>query len=211
MRPFFAVGRAQAASPSGGVIYVLDISLPAIPAHFIAWPSSSGASSLQQCSPGCTSIATTGTNFYVVTNVKTGTSYAYKVGNLSTNLDSQPVKTPEITQTSAKPLATGAIITWRTDNEPSTSLVSYGVSQATDQQSPSDPYFNQSHTVYLKSLKPSTTYYYKVASANRNSTAVTSQLQSFTTAGAEKQTSILEQIIQALTRAFRVFEGWINK
>ena len=170
-----------------------------------------GSVSLQQCSPGCFTIATTGANFFVATNVKAGTGYSYKVGSLATNIDTAPTKTPEITKVNAKPLTSGAIITWRTDNEPSTSLVSYGVSQATDQQSPSDPYFNQSHTVYLKNLKPSTTYYYKVASANRNNTAVTSQLQSFTTAGAEKQTSILEQIIQALTRAFRVFEGWINK
>ncbi|HLB32207.1 MAG TPA: fibronectin type III domain-containing protein, partial [Patescibacteria group bacterium] len=211
IKTFFTFGRAQAATPSGGVIYVIDISTQAAPAHFISWPKGMGSVSLQQCSPGCFTIATTGANFFVATNVKAGTGYSYKVGSLATNIDTAPTKTPEITKVNAKPLTSGAIITWRTDNEPSTSLVSYGVSQATDQQSPSDPYFNQSHTVYLKNLKPSTTYYYKVASANRNNTAVTSQLQSFTTAGAEKQTSILEQIIQALTRAFRVFEGWINK
>jgi len=211
IKTFFTFDRAQAATPSGGVIYVIDISSQAAPAHFISWPKGMGSVSLQQCSPGCSAITTTGANFFVATNVKTGTGYSYKVGSLATNIDTAPTKTPEITKIDAKPLTSGAIITWRTDNEPSTSLVSYGASQATDQQSPTDPYFNQSHTVYLKNLKPATTYYYKVTSANKNSTATASQLQSFTTAKAEKQASILEQIIQALTKVFRMFEGWINK
>lgn len=209
IKSFFTFGRASAA-PTGN-IYVIDISSAQQPAHFISWPKGMGSAALQQCSPGCSTITTTGANFFVATNVKAGTGYSYKVGSLATNLDSAPVKTPEITKINAKALTTGAIITWRTDNEPSTSLVSYGASAAAELQSPKDPYFNQSHTVYLNNLKPQTTYYFKVASANKSGTAVASDTQTFTTEKAETPESIFEQIINALMKAFKVFEVWINE
>ncbi len=80
---------------------------------------------------------------------------------------------PVISAVSASPHVDGsATITWTT-NEAANSRVDYGATPATMSLNASDAALVTSHTVTLTGLSPSTTYYYRVTSADISTNAAT--------------------------------------
>jgi hypothetical protein len=105
---------------------------------------------------------------------------------------------PVISNVTATPQAGGtAIITWTTD-EAANSLVQYGLSPDALTLSVSDPALVISHQINLSGLNPSTTYYYRVTSAdgaNNSATwpAIENPPATFTSAAASTPTPTATQ------------------
>ena len=76
--------------------------------------------------------------------------------------------------------ATGATVTWTTD-EPATTRVDYGTTTAYGQSSTADLSLTTSHSRQLLGLNPSTTYHYRVISADAATNTSTSPDAQFTT------------------------------
>jgi hypothetical protein len=96
---------------------------------------------------------------------------------------------PVISAVTAAPKSTSATITWSTD-EPSTTAVSYGTDPNALSQTASTPGLSTSHSVTLTGLGDSTTYHYRVTSADARSNESTSPPapgapNQFTTSGPE--------------------------
>ena len=96
---------------------------------------------------------------------------------------------PGIGSVTAVPSATGATVTW-TSNEPSTSRVDYGTSPSALTLNATAAGLTQSHTVVLTGLTPSTPYFYRVTSADAGgrSTTAPASAASFTTTAPPAQT-----------------------
>ncbi len=93
---------------------------------------------------------------------------------------------PVISAVAAAPTAASAVVTWTT-NEAATSTVNYGISPGALSAAATTPDQVTSHSVTLTGLNPSTTYYYRVTSADLSGNAATSPAAanapaSFTTA-----------------------------
>jgi hypothetical protein len=80
---------------------------------------------------------------------------------------------PNITGLAATPTVSSASITWAT-NEAADSRVDYGLTPTALTSTISNPNLTSSHTVVLPGLNHSTTYYYRVRSADASSNAATS-------------------------------------
>ncbi len=80
---------------------------------------------------------------------------------------------PVITDRSAVPESTTALITWTTD-EPSSSRVDYGTSQDPLTNSESASALVTAHSIQLTGLQPSTTYYFRVRSTDGSTNESTS-------------------------------------
>ncbi|MEM3341477.1 MAG: clostripain-related cysteine peptidase [Thermoplasmata archaeon] len=93
---------------------------------------------------------------------------------------SQPSDTtpPVISNINADKTATGATITWTTD-ENATTMVKYGIS-STDQQATVSG-MRTSHSVTITGLTPSTTYKYQIYSTDAAGNTATSTVRQFTT------------------------------
>ncbi|MGB9620011.1 MAG: fibronectin type III domain-containing protein, partial [Armatimonadota bacterium] len=68
---------------------------------------------------------------------------------------------PTVLNLAANPAMTSAVITWQTD-EPATSQVEYGKTDAYGSYSPLNADLRTSHTVYLAGLEAAVTYHYRV-------------------------------------------------
>ena len=87
--------------------------------------------------------------------------------------------------------STTATITWST-NEPATSRVEYGLTTSYGTLTTLDSTLVTSHTVNLSGLTASTTYHYRVLSADGSNNPATSGDFTFTTASATTQTIIFD-------------------
>jgi hypothetical protein len=109
--------------------------------------------------------------------IETIKGISYAIFAASTNafeaeygLDETP---PMITGVSASQTASSASITWNT-NEAADSRVEYGLTPDTLTFSASDPSLTSAHTITLQGLNHSTTYHYRVRSADASANAATS-------------------------------------
>jgi hypothetical protein len=102
----------------------------------------------------------------------------------TTLLDVVPGDTtpPVISSMAAAPTATGAVVTWNTD-EPSTSAVDYGTTTRYG-ASTSDNSITRSHSLTIQGLTPSVTYHYEVRSTDAAGNTSVSGDDSFTPAPA---------------------------
>ena len=87
---------------------------------------------------------------------------------------------PVISQIDATPAAARAVISWTTD-EPSDSLVRYGVQPDDLNMTVTETSLTTSHSVALTSLTPQSIYYFQVTSADAAGNATTSENHNFTT------------------------------
>lgn len=104
------------------------------------------------------------------------------------------VSPPLFTSVTASANASGATITWNT-NESGSSLVRYGTtsslgSQTNEQDTGSG---TTSHTVVLANLPACTTYFYRPVSTDRSDNAGTGSLASFTTSACTNSASVVSQ------------------
>ncbi len=87
---------------------------------------------------------------------------------------------PLISNVRASPGPNSSAILWSTD-EPSNSLVEYGIGSGLGLSSPLSSQLTTSHSITLQGLAPDTLYYYRVKSADASQNQAASQLFSFTT------------------------------
>ncbi|HVP05113.1 MAG TPA: S8 family serine peptidase [Dehalococcoidia bacterium] len=107
----------------------------------------------------------------------------------STGADTTP---PVISNVAAGSLAaTGATITWTT-NEPANSRVEYGLTTSYGTLTTLDSNLVTSHSVTLSGLTASTTYHYRVLSADGSNNPATSGDFTFTTSSSSTQTIIFD-------------------
>lgn len=92
-------------------------------------------------------------------------------------LDNVP---PSISGASCSAGSTTAVVTWTT-NEPATSRVLYGTTEALGSQTPVNPNQVTSHSVTISGLEPETRYYCRAVSADRCGQATESATLTFTT------------------------------
>jgi len=94
-----------------------------------------------------------------------------------------PSETPPsltITNVSAQPGETTALITWTTNLE-ADSLVRYGVEQGKYAEAQGSTTYVREHKVVLENLQPGSTYYYRVGSITREGVAAETREYNFTT------------------------------
>ncbi|HEX4440110.1 MAG TPA: IPT/TIG domain-containing protein [Thermoanaerobaculia bacterium] len=141
-----------------------------------------GAANMQAMLPATSSagaltgVTRNGSAVVVTTQTIKGVAYAFVpalagVYAAQYAVDSTP---PAISALNAAPGAGGtALVTWTTD-EPSTSRVDFGTSSGTLSANVSDGALVTSHSLALTSLAASTTYYYRVTSADASGNPATS-------------------------------------
>ena len=140
-----------------------------------------GASNLQAMVPaisaagGLTGITRNGTPVSFTTQTIKGVAYAFVPGLPGAYEAQYAVDTipPVISAVVATPGGSDATITWTTD-EASTSIVDYGTSAGSLGSQVSDGALVTSHTIHLIGLAPSTTYYFRVTSADAGNNTATS-------------------------------------
>ena len=138
------------------------------------------------------------THSVTLTSLMPSTTYHFKVfsGNASSTLASStdqivttmstpatttPVSVPpSISTIVATPTDTSTTIAWMTD-QPATTQVWFGTTTGYGYSSPLDSGFVTNHPVTLTGLLPSTTYHFKVFSANASSSMASSTDQAFMT------------------------------
>ena len=211
--------RAFAKDP---VLSVIDISTDSSPGYTIYWPKNSGMVKLTRAKlneNNWENLAETETNFYVDKNVVKGVQYSYKllIGGTelvaATNSESsgKPVISDIMIEagTTTKQEAT-IIVNFKTDKL-AQAQVFYG--ESTDYQNNTEltGYLNQTHTIMVKKLVPGEVYHLKLKAVDKNGqNAVESDDQTFTAPLPPTDQTILEIIIQALSKAFSNFEKWFN-
>ncbi|MBI5471262.1 MAG: DUF1349 domain-containing protein [Ignavibacteriae bacterium] len=104
------------------------------------------------------------------------------------NVTVTPVPAPGISNIQSAPGGTSATITWDTDI-PSTSVVEYGLTASYELGSVSNSTLVSSHSIQVSSLSGSTTYHYRVRSADAAGNTGTSGDQTFTTTTVSNVTS----------------------
>lgn len=125
-------------------------------------------------------------------NLQPNTTYHFNVkskdanGNMAESEDKTfitlaDITPPIISGISASQISeTGAIITWTTD-EPSSSQVEYGTSDACSSATSLDDTLTTSHSITLTQLKPETTYHFRVKSVDKAGNEALSDDSTFTT------------------------------
>ncbi len=92
---------------------------------------------------------------------------------------------PTLSNVTANPLATSAVITWSTD-ENATSQVVYGISPTLNISTTETTDYVTTHTVVLTSLSPATLYDYRVRSKDSTGNLSTSEVFGFSTLALEE-------------------------
>jgi hypothetical protein len=126
-----------------------------------------------------------------LTGLTAGTTYHYRARSMDAS-DNETISTdytfttPDLTAplisdvTATAITATGATITWTTD-EPASSQVEYGLTEAYGEVTPLDPALVTGHSVSLSGLSDNTTYHYMVISVDSWDNEAFSDNYTFTT------------------------------
>ena len=187
------------------------------------WQASTDATSgikEYQIFRGITQIGTTTNNYYIDESPVSG-KYQIKVIDKAGNSISSDESTLDLAVVSSKlaisdvkstPSAlldvngkTSALISWKTD-QPSTSLVYYGLGGAKANQAGIDNQLNFSHFVILTNLDPNTTYHFAVASRDILGQDTTSADQIFTSVSNAASDTAWSKVIKTFRRSFEWFK-----
>lgn len=214
----FAVYTAKAAADN---LSVVNISTADKPGYTVYWPKDKGKAKLERSKEtgAFESIIETDLNFYTDFSVEKGVKYIYKItyGGNSLTATSADILTGKPTISGIK-IESGAVstveasvvINFRTDRL-SKNQIFYGTSMSYESQTEQSADLNQSHTILIEKLKPNTTYHFKIKASDKiDKNSTESDDQVFTTPTAPPDQSLLEIIIQALTKAFAGFEKWLK-
>ena len=201
---------------------VSNISTKTEPGYALSWPSGKGTVDISRSSDGGATFANIGTtdfNFYMDVTAAASITYVYKVSNTVFSLTGASsldvIGKPVISAINIGPGITGkeeasVIVSFKTEIL-SKAQVFYGESASYGSQTGQESNLNQSHTIVIEKLKPSTTYHLKITAVNKDSSdTAQSDDQIFATASPPQDQSIFQIIIDALTRAFAGFAKWFN-
>jgi hypothetical protein len=163
-------------------------------------------------------------NYYIDTNPKSGRYQVKAIDNAGNVTSSEEaaldltVSAPKLTiadvrATPSKLLdpngKSSALITWKTD-QPSTSLVYYGLGGAKANQAGIDNQLNFSHSVVLTDLDPNTVYHFAVLSKSAYGTSQTSADQIFTSTSNASVDTVWNKIIKNFQRPFEWFRKAVD-
>ena len=215
---FFYPFKILAADPS---LSVTDISTEKVSGFSIYWSDNLGSVTLERSLDNIsfTPIITTTLNYYTDFDVQKSETYTYKLaygsGVLVATSGSDSLGLPTISNIKIEAGTVGKeeasiIINFYTDKL-AKSQVFYGESSDYENQTEVDSSLNQSHTVLVEKLKPNTNYHFKVKASDKTDQFIAqSEDQVFTTPAPPTDQSILQIIIDALTRAFAGFQQWFR-
>ncbi|MEI7792560.1 MAG: hypothetical protein WCI57_03710 [Candidatus Berkelbacteria bacterium] len=187
--------------------------------YSLYWDSGQGNVKIERSSDGSNfaTIGETTLNYYVDFNVLKDVSYTYRVnigGKIVTsNASNLSAGASVISDIRIEPGSTNkaeaSVVLYFNTDKLSKSQIYYGDNESYTSQTEIDNSLNQSHTILLEKLKPSSTYHFKIKILDINDEfPVESADQLFTTPSAPNDTSILQIIIKALTDAFSGFASW---
>ena len=201
---------------------VINITTNDKPGYSVYWPKDKGPAKVEKAKEGETvfnTIAETDLNYYTDYDVVKNETYVYKVTIQGNTLvaNSSDVKTGKPTISSVKIDAGTAnktqasvIVSFKTDRL-AKSQVYYGTSLSYESQTELSQDLNQSHTILIEKLKPSTTYHFKVRATDKlGSDSTETEDLTVVTPTSPPDQSLLEIIIKALTQAFSGFEKWLK-
>ena len=164
--------------------------------------------------------AMTASHGVVLTGLNSGTKYYFvaqsKGANGSTGFSTVfnftttgvPSSGPSITAVAVGSIAnTSAVVTWTTD-QPSSSLVNYGLTPTYGTSTPVNPSLVTSHSVTLTNLTPGTTYNLQVVSTNSNGVTTPSGNVSFLTTGVVPPAPVISNITKTNITSSSVVISW---
>ena len=212
--------KESAMAAEKGVLSVSNVGDAEKPAYVIYWNKSNGSVKVERGEKDVyTTIADTTESYFVDYTALPGVEYTYRITRdgevLVINSRELSTGKPEINNIKFEAGATSkteasVIVTFQTDKL-SRSQVFYGEDTSYGSQSELKESLNQSHTILIEKLKPQTTYHLKVRAQDRFGKEVTESTdQTFTTANQPNQKTVLEIIIEALSRAFAGFDSWFR-
>jgi len=215
IKQFFTTGQAKAADASTiQGIHVVDVS--SISGEFagntIYWPNNMGAVSINRDGQA---IGQTDANFFLDATIEKGKEYTYTVNSLSgTSAEKAtlPGGMPKITDLKAKSTdvtqeSANIAVTWNTIGVPSTSKVA--IEGCAGSAGKEDASLDEFHTVVVTGVNPEATCKISASSTSNDKQTSTGSI-TYTVPEAEKQRSIFEIIIRALSNAFRGFARWVQ-
>jgi hypothetical protein len=212
--------KESAVAADKGIISVSNIGDSDNPAYVIYWNKSNGSVKVERGENNIyTFLSDTTESYFVDYTASPDTEYTYRITRdgevLVINSKELSTGKPEINNikfeagTTSKTEAS-VIVTFQTDKL-SRSQVFYGEDATYGFQSEMKESLNQSHTILIEKLKPETTYHLKIRAQDRFGEEVTESTdQTFTTASQPNQKTVLEIIIEALSRAFAGFDSWFR-
>jgi len=204
------------------VLSVIDISTDDSAIYAVYWPKNSGLVKLERAGlnqSNWETLVETDLNFYIDKTAKKGELYSYKL-----QIDGGELIAASNIETSGKPIISDIRIDSGASNKEGASVVVnfktdklaqgqvfYGESLGYQNNTELSGYLNQSHTILLEKLTPGMVYHIKLMAVDKNGQNTTeSPDQTFTAPMPPVDQTILEIIIQALSRAFSNFEKWFN-
>jgi len=202
------------------ILSVSNVGTADAPAYVLYWPDKGGSASIERGVNGTFSLLTETTEtHYVDYTAKAGIVYSYRVSIAGETLvvSSKELSSgkPEISDIKIEAGTTSrteasVIVNFKTDKLAKAQCF-YGETASYSNKTELDKSLNQSHTVLIEKLKPNTTYHFKVKAEDMSGIATTESTdQTFTTPVEPSQKTILEIIIEALSRAFSNFEQWFR-
>ena len=188
------------------------------------WQASTDATSglkEYQIFRGSDQVGTTANNYFVDNNPVSGQYLVKAIDNAGNTISSDEASLDlafnsvkmAISDVKATPSMlldgngkTSAVISWKTD-QPSTSLVYYGLGGAKALQAGIDNQLNFSHSVVLTNLDPNTIYHFAVKSKDIYGNTETSNDQIFSSVNNAASDTVWNKVIQVFCRSFE----WVRK
>jgi len=211
---------AKAASDAES-LSVVNVSDEKKPGYVLYWPKALGSAKVERGDGkgAFSTIGQTDLGYFADYEVTKGTPYTYRVTagskTLTANSNDESPGKPEISDIKIAAGAVGqseasVIITFKTDRL-AKSQVFHGTTASYDQNTEMKESLNQSHTVLIEKLKPTTTYHFKVKAQDKSGKYQTeSEDQTFTTPTPPTDQTILQIIMDALSKAFEGFAKWLR-
>jgi len=211
-----AVGLAYAAirgvsAATSGTTYglsVVSVSTPGQAAYAVYWATGKGQVTLERQADGGAfqPVVTTSQASYLDTGLSLASHYTYRIGSETASDATGAGGTPSISGITVKAGTTtkdsASLIVYFKTEQLAKSQVFYGETRSYGQETSLDSYLNQSHTILIEHLKPSTTYHLKLHAVSDSGVQSDSDDQTFTTATPTGDLSVTQVILQALQNAF---------
>ena len=201
---------------------VIPIGKTPVVAYSLSWSGIDGSVAIERKEDNgpWQKITDSNTGDYVDFSISSTKGYAYRLTQGGTlvkegTAPQESIGTPTISAIKVEAGSTSkteasVIVTFTTDTLSHIQLF-YGETKDYGSQTEATTDLNQSHTVLMEKLKPNTTYHLSATAISKDPTyTATSGDTTFTTPPAPTDLSIMQIILDALTKAFAGFSKWFN-
>ncbi|MEI8232938.1 MAG: hypothetical protein WCG44_04325 [bacterium] len=218
----FVFSLASTALAADITFTVIPIGKAPVVAYSLSWSGISGnvAIGRKEDSGSWQKITDSTTESYVDFSISATKTYAYRLTQGGTlvkegtapqeNIGTPTISAIKVEAGSTSKTEASVIVTFTTDTLSHIQLF-YGETKDYGSQTVATTDLNQSHTVLLEKLKPNTTYHLSASAISKDPQyAATSGDTTFTTPPSPTDMSIMQIILDALTKAFSGFNKWFN-